>query len=61
MRSRPKPPIQAFADYIAGYFVPAVIPLAGITFFGWILLSNSLTNAQLPDMLHHHGKIAVCL
>ena len=56
-----KAPIQAFADRIAGYFVPTVISLAGITFFGWILLSNVLTEAQLPDMFHHHGKVAVCL
>ena len=56
-----KAPIQAFADRIAGYFVPTVISLAAITFFGWILLSNVLTDAQLPDMFHHHGKVAVCL
>lgn len=56
-----KAPIQAFADRIAGYFVPTVISLAAITFFGWILLSNVLSDAQLPDMFHHHGKVAVCL
>jgi Cu+-exporting ATPase len=56
-----KAPIQAFADRIAGYFVPTVISLSAITFFGWVLLSNVLTDAQLPDMFHHHGKVAACL
>ena len=56
-----KAPNQAFADRITGYFVPTVISLAAITFVGWILLSNMLTDAQLPEMFHHHGKVAVCL
>ncbi|KAI0990009.1 hypothetical protein GJ496_006234 [Pomphorhynchus laevis] len=32
-----KPPIQAFADVIAGYFVPGVITIAIITLLGWLL------------------------
>ncbi|KAF8257373.1 E1-E2 ATPase-domain-containing protein [Lactarius quietus] len=56
-----KAPIQAFANRVAGHFVPTVISLAGITFFGWTLLSSLLTDSQLPDMFHHHGKVAVCL
>lgn len=32
-----KPPIQAFADVIAGYFIPCVISISAITFFGWLL------------------------
>ncbi|GAB4375106.1 MAG: heavy metal translocating P-type ATPase [Calditrichia bacterium] len=32
-----KAPIQRFADVVAGYFVPAVILIAIITFFIWVL------------------------
>jgi P-type Cu+ transporter len=58
-----KAPIQAFADRIAGYFVPTVISLASVTFLGWVFLSSVLEEAQLPEMFHHHGtsKLAVCL
>jgi Cu+-exporting ATPase len=58
-----KAPIQAFADRVAGYFVPTVISLAAITFLGWMFLSSVLTDTQLPEMFHHHGttKLAVCL
>ncbi|KAI0306155.1 copper P-type ATPase CtaA [Multifurca ochricompacta] len=58
-----KAPIQAFADRVAGYFVPAVISLAAVTFLGWMFISNVLTDAQLPEMFRHHGtsKFAVCL
>jgi Cu+-exporting ATPase len=58
-----KAPIQAFADRVAGYFVPAVISLAAVTFLGWMLISSVATDTQLPEMFHHHGtsKLAVCL
>ncbi|KAH9990156.1 hypothetical protein BJV77DRAFT_1013943 [Russula vinacea] len=58
-----KAPIQAFADRVAGYFVPTVISLAVITFLGWMLLSGMLSDTQLPEMFHHHGtsRLAVCL
>lgn len=58
-----KAPIQAFADKIAGYFVPAVISLAVFTFAGWMLLSHFINDDSLPEMFHHHGasKLAVCL
>jgi len=58
-----KAPIQAFADRVAGYFVPTVISLAAVTFLGWMFISSTLMDTQLPEMFHHHGtsKLAVCL
>lgn len=58
-----KAPIQAFADKVAGYFVPTVISLAGFTFATWMIISHLVDDANLPEMFHHHGasKLAVCL
>ncbi|TDL23943.1 copper P-type ATPase CtaA [Rickenella mellea] len=58
-----KAPIQAFADKVAGYFVPAVISLAALTFIAWMILANALPENTLPDIFHHHGasKLSVCL
>lgn len=58
-----KAPIQAFADKVAGYFVPTVISLALITFTAWMVISHMMGDDSLPDMFHHHGasKLAVCL
>jgi P-type Cu+ transporter len=58
-----KAPIQAFADRVAGYFVPTVISLAVITFLVWMLLSYVISDESLPKMFHRHGttKLGVCV
>ncbi|KAL5537182.1 CCC2 [Sanghuangporus sanghuang] len=58
-----KAPIQAFADRVAGFFVPAVISLAVITFVGWMIISHIVPDMKLPTIFHGHGtsKLAVCL
>lgn len=58
-----KAPIQAFADRVAGVFVPTVIILAVVTFLIWIIVSNIIDDKSLPTMFHRHGasKLAVCL
>lgn len=58
-----KAPIQAFADKVAGFFVPAVISLALLTFIAWITISSLMSDESLPAMFHTHGssKLAVCL
>ncbi|PVF97119.1 putative CCC2-P-type ATPase [Serendipita vermifera] len=58
-----KAPVQAFADKVAGYFVPGVIGLAAVTFVGWMILSAFLSNDSLPMVFRMHGqtKFEVCL
>ncbi len=43
-----KPPIQRLADTVAGYFVPAVIAIALLTFLGWLLAGVGLERALIP-------------
>ncbi len=40
-------PIQRIADRISAYFVPAVIGVAFLTFFAWLLIMRNLTMAIL--------------
>lgn len=59
-----KAPIQAFADKVAGYFVPTVVSLAVLTFIAWMIIANWIVpSASLPAIFHQHGasKLAVCL
>ncbi|KIJ65595.1 hypothetical protein HYDPIDRAFT_88088 [Hydnomerulius pinastri MD-312] len=58
-----KAPIQAFADRVAGFFVPAVISLAVLTFVVWMIVANVISEEALPAMFHRHGAstLAVCL
>ncbi|GAA5889021.1 hypothetical protein JCM5296_002776 [Sporobolomyces johnsonii] len=56
-----KAPIQAFADTVAGYFVPAVISLGLLTFVTWMIISHASTH--LPHVFEEKGatKFMVCL
>ncbi|GAA5931435.1 heavy metal translocating P-type ATPase [Sporobolomyces koalae] len=56
-----KAPIQAFADTVAGYFVPTVISLGVGTFVAWMVIAHA-TN-HLPHVFHEAGasKFMVCL
>lgn len=58
-----KAPVQAFADKVAGVFVPGVIGLAAITFVGWMLVSAVLSETHLPEVfkMHDQTKLEVCL
>lgn len=56
-----KAPIQAFADTVAGYFVPGVISLGLLTFVGWMIISH--LSSSLPHVFEEQGatKFMVCL
>ncbi len=42
-----KVPIQAFADKVTAYFVPAILVLAVLTFFGWFWFDETLRQATV--------------
>ncbi|KAG0274648.1 hypothetical protein BGZ95_009577 [Linnemannia exigua] len=57
-----KAPIQAYADKIAGYFVPTVILMAVLTFVVWMIISHTMVDAKLPMMFTHEpSKFVACL
>lgn len=54
--------IQRVADIVAGYFVPAIISLGLITFFGWMFISHVLSHPpQIFVAEGSGGKVMVCL
>jgi Cu+-exporting ATPase len=46
-----KVPIQAFADKVTAYFVPAILALAALTFVAWMLFDETLR--QVPATLQN--------
>ena len=55
-------PIQRMADVVAGYFVPIIVTLGLITFFGWMILSHFLPKPpHIFDVDGNGGKLMVCL
>jgi Cu+-exporting ATPase len=55
-------PIQRMADIVAGYFVPAIVGLGLITFFGWMFLSHVLPHPPtIFEMAGNGGRVMVCL
>ncbi|KAG8742690.1 hypothetical protein FRC11_014189, partial [Ceratobasidium sp. 423] len=51
-----KAPIQAFADKVAGYFVPTVISLAVVTFLAWLVISHLIAPSSLPKLFTAQEK-----
>ncbi|KAG0204606.1 hypothetical protein BGX28_003512 [Mortierella sp. GBA30] len=57
-----KAPIQAYADMIAGYFVPVVIFMALLTFVVWMVVSHTVLTEKLPGMFSKEpSKFVACL
>lgn len=55
-------PIQLMADYVAGFFVPAVLTLGIVTFVGWMILSHVLPHPpEIFERDHAGGRFMVCL
>lgn len=55
-------PIQRMADIVAGYFVPTIIGLGLVTFFGWMFLSHILSKPpKIFQAEETGGRVMVCL
>ncbi|KAL3476371.1 E1-E2 ATPase-domain-containing protein [Aspergillus californicus] len=54
--------IQRMADMVAGYFVPTIISLGLVTFFGWMFVSHLLPNPPKIFVAENGGgRVMVCL
>ncbi|PWN93390.1 putative CCC2-P-type ATPase [Acaromyces ingoldii] len=58
-----KAPIQAYADRVAGVFVPSVVLLGAGTFLFWMVTAHVFNLQALPDVFREEGatKTMVCL
>ncbi|KAF9976569.1 hypothetical protein BGZ73_008324 [Actinomortierella ambigua] len=57
-----KAPIQAYADLVAGVFVPVVILMALLTFVVWMIVSHTVVADHLPMIFTHEpSKFVTCL
>lgn len=56
-----KAPIQAFADVVAGYFVPTVVSLGLLTFVAWWCITTFRLIDPLPAAFSDGPKVMVCL
>ncbi|KAI0474092.1 heavy metal translocatin [Xylariaceae sp. FL0804] len=55
-------PIQRLADTIAGYFVPTILALGGLTFVVWMVLSHVLSDPPKIFLeAESGGKLMVCV
>lgn len=55
-----KAPIQSYADYVAGIFVPTIITLSILTFICWIIICTVVPNP--PAVFNNvNGKLYICL
>lgn len=56
-----KAPIQAFADVVAGYFVPTVVTLGLLTLVAWLCITSFGWMSPLPHVFSDGPHFMVCL